>query len=103
MFDALFPFLILFLISFVTKPVPKHGLDRFFAKLHTPVQRTPEEEKSALEDSYRYPEKFEKDKLLPDSQWEIMKPGKMDILGFGGSWIIVEIIILILWVMVSIK
>jgi SSS family solute:Na+ symporter len=32
-----------------------------------------------------------------------MKPTKLDILGFGGSWILVGIIILLLWVMVSIK
>ncbi len=102
-FDALFPVLLLFLISFVSKPVPKGFLDRFFAKLHTPVQKTEEEEKRALEDSYRNPGKFEKNKIKPGSNWEIMKPGKVDILGFGGSWILVGVIILLLWLMVSIK
>ena len=102
-FDALFPFVLLFLISFITRPVPKAHLDRFFAKLHTPVQKMPEEEKRALEHAYKHPEKFEKDKLLPGSRWEIMKPGKIDIIGFGGSWILVGIVILLLWVMVSIK
>jgi SSS family solute:Na+ symporter len=102
-FDALFPFLLLFLISFVSKPVPKGFLDRFFAKLHTPVQKTEEEEKRALEDSYRNPGKFEKNKIKPGSNWEIMKPGKVDILGFGGIWILVGVIILLLWLMVSIK
>jgi len=102
-FDALFPFLFLFLVSFVTKPAPKPNLDRFFARLHTPVQKTPEEERSALEDSYRNPGKFEKDKLFPGSNWEILKPAKTDFLGFGGSWILVGVIILLLWVMTSIK
>ncbi len=103
LFDALFPFLFLFLISFVTKPVPQSHLDRFFARLHTPVQKTPEEEKKALEDSYRNPGKFEKDKLFPGSNWEIMRPTKTDFLGFGGSWILVGVIILLLWIMTSIK
>jgi SSS family solute:Na+ symporter len=103
LFDALFPFLLLFLISFVTKPAPKPNLDRFFATLHTPVQKTPEEEKAALEDSYRNPGKFEKDKLFPGSNWEILKPNRTDFLGFGGSWVLVGVIILLLWLMTSIK
>jgi len=103
LFDALFPFLLLFLFSIVTKPVPKPHLDRFFATLHTPVQKTPEEEKAALEDSYRNPGKFEKDKLFPGSSWEILKPTRTDFLGFGGSWVLVGVIILLLWLMTSIK
>jgi len=102
-FDALFPFVLLFLISFVSKPVEKSYLDGFFAKMHTPVQKTEEEEAKALAESYANPEKFKKDKLFPRSNWEIMKPGKWDYIGFGGSWILVGIIIFLLWLMTSIK
>ena len=102
-FAALFPFLLLFLLSYMTKPVPQPLLDRFFAKMHTPVQKTPEEEEKALQDSFDHPEKFEKRKLFPGSHWEIMKFKKIDYLGFGGSWILVGVIILLLWLMVSIK
>ncbi len=102
-FDAMFPFFLIFLISYVTRPTPKEHLDKFFAKMHTPVQKTPEEEAKALEDSYNNPGKFEKDKILPGSNWEILKPSKADFLGFGGSWILVGVIILLLWLMVSIK
>ncbi len=102
-FDALFPFVLLFLISFLTKPVSQNLLDRFFAKLHTPVQKTPELEQQALEESYRNPRKFEKDKLFPNSSWEFLKPTKMDLLGFGGSWVLVGVIILLLWVMVNLR
>jgi SSS family solute:Na+ symporter len=102
-FDALFPFILLFLISVVTKPVSKPILDRFFAKLHTSVQKTAEEEKKALEESYENPGKFERDKIKPDSNWEVMKLKKIDIWGFGGSWILVGMIILLLWLMTSIK
>jgi SSS family solute:Na+ symporter len=84
-FDALFPFVLLFLVSFVTKPVRKDNLDRFYAKLHTPVQKTAEEEEKELEKSYQNPDRFKKDILLPNSNWEIEKPTKMDALGFGGS------------------
>jgi solute:Na+ symporter, SSS family len=102
-FDAIFPFILLFLISFVTKPVEKTHLDGFFAKMHTPVQKTDEEEEKALAESYKNPGKFSKDKLFPRSNWEIMKPGKWDYIGFGGSWILVGVIIFLLWVMTSIK
>jgi SSS family solute:Na+ symporter len=100
-FDAAFPFVLLFIISFLTKPVSKRHQDRFFAKLHTPVQKTPEKEQEALEESYKNPEKFEKQKIWPGSNWEIVKFNKMDYLGFGGSWIGVGIIILLLWLMTS--
>ncbi|MDD8014386.1 MAG: sodium:solute symporter family protein [Acidobacteriota bacterium] len=102
-FDAFFPFLLLFLISFLTKPVPKRDLDRFFAKVHTPVQPTLEKEEEALRDGYEHPEKFEKRKIWPGSNWEIMKPGKKDIIGFGGSWVLVGVIIFLLWLMVTVK
>jgi SSS family solute:Na+ symporter len=102
-FDALFPFVFLFLVSFFTKPAPKTNLDRFYAKLHTPVQKTEDEERRALKESYKNPGKFETDKIMPGSNWEIMKPKKIDVFGFGGSWILVGVIILLLWVMVSIK
>jgi len=102
-FDALFPFVFLFLVSFFTKPTPKTNLDRFYAKLHTPVQKTEDEERRALQESYKNPGKFETDKIMPGSNWEIMKPKKIDVFGFGGSWILVGVIILLLWVMVSIK
>jgi len=102
-FDALFPFLLLFIFSFLTKPVAKTHLDRFFAKMHTPVQKTVEEEEKELEDAYKNPDKFEKDKIFPKSQWEILKPSKMDYIGFGGSWLLVGLVILLLWGMVSIK
>ncbi|MFW6123956.1 MAG: sodium:solute symporter family protein [Acidobacteriota bacterium] len=101
-FDAAFPFVLLFIISLFTKPVPKKNLNRFFAKLHTPVQKTAELEKKALEKSYENPEKFEKQKIWPGSNWEILKFNKMDYLGFGGSWLLVGVIILLLWLVISI-
>ncbi len=102
-FDAFFPFLLLFLLSVVTKPVPRDDLDRFFAKVHTPVQATPEKEREALEKAYADPALYEKRKIWPGSNWEIMKPGWTDILGFGGSWILVGVIVFLLWLVVNIR
>jgi SSS family solute:Na+ symporter len=102
-FDALFPFLLLFLLSAATRPVPKPDLDRFFAKVHTPVRPTPEEEAVALRRAVEHPEEIERRKLRPGSNWEFMKPVRTDVLGFVGSWLLVGVIILLLWLMVSIR
>ena len=102
-FDALFPFVLLFLLSFVTKPEPKEHLDRFFGKMHTPVQPTPEDDARAVEEAMAHPERFESRKLWPGSQWEIMKPGRQDYFGFFGTWGLVGVILLLLWLMVTIR
>jgi SSS family solute:Na+ symporter len=101
-FDALFPFVLLFLLSWVTKPAPKPIMDRFFAKIHTPIQPTPEADASALEEAFKHPEKFEKDKIFPNTNWELMKPAWYDYLGFFGSWVLVGLVILLLWLVVSV-
>lgn len=102
-FDALFPFFLLFLLSFVTKPVPGRELDCFFSKVHTAVRPTPEEDRLAVEAAAAEPETWRRNKIWPRSNWEIMKPGRADVLGFGGTWVLVGVIILLLWLMVSIK
>ncbi len=102
-FDALFPFLLLFLLSAVTRPVPKRDLDRFFARIHTPVQPTPEEEERALRHAVEHYDEIERRKLRPGSSWEFMKPVRSDVLGFLGSWLLVGVIIFLLWLMVSIR
>jgi len=102
-FDALFPFVLLFLLSFVTRPVPKPDLDRFFARVHTPVQPTPEAEERALRHAVEHYEEIERRKLRPGSNWEIMKPQLIDVLGFTGCWALVGVIIVLLWLMVNIR
>jgi SSS family solute:Na+ symporter len=98
-FDALFPFLLLFLISPFTRPVDRRRLDRFYGKLHTPVQATPEEDEAAVERAAGHPEIYEPRKIWPGSSWEIMKPGRQDVIGFGGSWLVVVLILFLLWQM----
>ena len=66
---------------------------------HTPVQPTPEAEEKALEEAAANPERFEKKKLIPGSNWEILKPGWIDVVGFGGSWVLVGVIIFLLWLL----
>ena len=101
-FDALFPFLILFLLSFITKPEDKNHLDRFYAKMYTPVQPTAEEEEKALKTAWNNPGMYDHKKLFKKSNWEMLKPGRIDYIGFFGSWGLVGIIVFILWLVVTI-
>ena len=102
-FDALFPFLLLFLLSVPTRPIPKSDLDRFFAKVHTPVQPTPEAEEEALRRAVANYDEIERRKLRPGSNWEFMKPVRADVLGFIGSWVLVGVIVFLLWLMVNVR
>jgi SSS family solute:Na+ symporter len=102
-FDALFPFLLLFLISWVTPPASRTTLDRFFARMHTPVQPTPEAETAALAEACANPGRFERDKLFPGTGWEILKPARSDYIGFFGTWALVGVVILLLWMMVTLR
>ncbi len=100
--DALLPFVLLFVLSGVTRPVAQHDLNRFFAKMHTPVQPTPEDEQRALAQAIERPELQEGKKLRPGSSWEILKPGWIDLIGFGGSWVLVGVVVLLLYLLVTI-
>jgi SSS family solute:Na+ symporter len=101
-FAALFPFVLLFLISFITPRGEKAHLDRFYAKMYTPVQPTPEEDNLALEASYADPGKFNDRKIGGKYGWEMLKPKKIDYIGFFGSWVLVGLIIFLLWLVVTI-
>ncbi|UCG85800.1 MAG: sodium:solute symporter family protein [Gemmatimonadota bacterium] len=101
-FDALFPFVLLFFISAFTSPVEKPRLDRFYGKLHTPVQPTKEEDVSAVERAAVHPEDYEEAKVWRGSSWEILRPGKIDILGFGISWVLVGVVLVLLWFLATV-
>ncbi len=102
-FSAIFPFILLFLISAITKPVPEEVCNRFFSKMHTPVQKSLREEDEQLELSYANPDRYKHRKIWPNSNWELMKPARIDYIGFFGSWVLVGVIIFLLWLVVSIK
>jgi SSS family solute:Na+ symporter len=102
-FDALFPFFLLFVFSQFTRPVGRQELDRFFARLRTPVQATPDADRLAVAHAVENVSNTEKEKIWPGSNWEIYKPGWQDLLGFGGSWLLVGVIIFLLWYMVNLR
>jgi SSS family solute:Na+ symporter len=102
-FDAIFPFILLVAFSWMTRPVPDAALDRFFARVHTPVQPTPDADDAAVEAAYANPRQYDHDKLFRQPNWEILKPAKSDYIGFFGTWALVFLVVLLLWAMVTIR
>jgi SSS family solute:Na+ symporter len=87
--------------SWFTRPEPREALDRFFARVHTPVQPTPEAEAAALAAAVADPRRFDADKVFKGENWEILRPARSDYVGFFGTWGLVGVIILLLWAMVT--
>ncbi len=101
-FDALFPFVVLILVSYVTRPPSRQTLDWFFAKIHTPVQAAPEEDARLVKRHAANMQRFRHRLLFPGTQWELHKPQKADWIGFFGTWGLVGLIIVLLWLVANI-
>jgi solute:Na+ symporter, SSS family len=82
-YDGLFPFAVLILVSFFTRTPDRARTDFFFGKMKTPVGATPELEIAAMEETKRNPHRFDGTKLLgANSSWEFAKWDKVDAIGF---------------------
>jgi Na+/proline symporter len=97
LFDGLFPFVMLIVFSLVT---PRGDISRapgFYAKLKTPVAPTPDQDRVAVEQSYANPGRFDREKLLPGTNWEFTKWTREDVAGFFGCWGVVALILMLLF------
>ncbi|MEM9158096.1 MAG: sodium:solute symporter family protein [Verrucomicrobiota bacterium] len=101
-FNALFPFAVLILVSYLTRPIDKERLDYITSKIYTPVHSDPIEDEKAVAEAATHPETLSSRKLFPNTNWEFAKPDKVDFYGFGGSCAIVGVVIFCLWLMVTI-
>jgi hypothetical protein len=81
-FDGLFPFLVLLIVSYATRPTDRARVDLFYGKMKTPVGDTPELEAAAMEETRRNPGRFDHTKLFPRSSWEFCKWDRVDTVGF---------------------
>jgi hypothetical protein len=77
-------------------------LDRFFAKLKTPVAPTPEEDEVELTHTFARPQRFAHLKLFSKSSWEFTKWNRADALGFVGCWAGVMAVLGLLWLVLNI-
>ncbi len=92
-FDIVFPFVLLFGISLITRKNSDRVLCEFYGSVHTPVVSDPEEDARRVAEAVENPELVEQRKLFPGSQWEFWKPTKWDIWGFLLCWVLVGVII----------
>lgn len=79
------PFLVMVVISLVTRKNSTDALDRYYVKMKTPVLGDPAKDEAELELSYQQPDRFESRKLLPNTSLEFQKPTRLDVLGFSLS------------------
>lgn len=102
-FTAIFPFVLLFIVSLLTRPVDEQRLNLILAKIYTPVKADLKEDSLAVERNASDPSKVRQRLLFPNSNWQIAKPTRLDVFGFGGSCLLVLVVLACLWLMVNIK
>ena len=96
------PFLILVIVSLLTRPDDKRRLDQFFGRMRTKVLPDHEADAREVERTRQDPHRFDHLKLIPDSNWEFEKWDTEDSVGFGVSVVIVLAILGMLTMLVSI-
>lgn len=101
-FDIFFPFIVLFVVSMLSKPNSDEALNRFYACVLTPTIADQEQDEKNVEELVKNPELMKSKKLFPNSNWMFWKPTKMDIWGFIGCWVLVGIIILLYYIVANI-
>ncbi|MFH1070606.1 MAG: hypothetical protein V1794_13405, partial [Candidatus Glassbacteria bacterium] len=101
--DAVLPFIILIVVSLVSGPVDSQALDRFFARIHTPVQPDPEADRREVELSCRNPRRFDNRLWFPGSGWEMLRPDRTDIVGFVVAVVVAIAIVGLLFGMSAIR
>jgi hypothetical protein len=82
LFDGTFPFLVLILASWLTRPTDAKRVAFFYGKMKTPVGATPELEAEAIAATRTDPHRFDATKLFPRSHWEFTKWNAEDTIGF---------------------
>jgi SSS family solute:Na+ symporter len=101
--DAILPFFILLLVSLPTAPVSKAALDRFYARVHTPVQRDRELDRREVERSCAEPDRFRGKLWFPHTNWEMLKPDRTDIIGFLIAVLVAALIVALVFSVAAIR
>ena len=91
------PFLVMVLLSLISRSNSKQALDRLYVKMKTPVDPDPDADRREMETSLADPDRFNHRKLFPRSSLEFQKPGLIDVAGFLVS---LAVCFLIIWLAV---
>ena len=68
--------------SLFTRRNSEHALDRYYAKMKTPVDPNREQDEKNLVSAYADPIALEHRKLLPGTDFEFQRPSAVDVTGF---------------------
>lgn len=101
LFRLLVPFGTLFVVSSLTRRDDQTRLDRFFAKMKTPVHPDPEIDEIDLRLSFQTPDRFASKKLFPRTDWEFQKWSREATFGVFVSCLGVLGCILLLYLAVT--
>jgi hypothetical protein len=88
--------------SITGKSNSPEALDRFYAKMKTPVDPNPEADLAKLAAVYKEPSNTERVKLFPNTELEIQKPTTADIVGFAISVLVCFVIVGLAFVLAGI-
>jgi SSS family solute:Na+ symporter len=101
-FRIFFPFLILMLVAYITKPQKKELLDKFYGKLLTPVVGSCNlEDDREMELTNANPTRYNHLKIFPNSNWEFRKWNREDWTGVIVSCLAVVSVVGLLMLIVS--
>jgi len=97
----LVPFGTLIVVSLLTRPDDRRRLDRFYAKMRTPVTGDKAHDEAELAAGYEQPDRLLHTRILPGSNWELARWDGRDYRGM--FWIVVGIAgcVLLLWAIVT--
>ncbi len=102
LFDIIFPFVVLFIVSVFTKPNNEHVLREFYARVHTPAIADPELDAIEVRKRIENPSLVDQDKMFPGTNWEFWKLTRSDMVGFGLCWLGVGVIVMLYIVLMQI-
>ncbi len=95
---VLLPFLVLIIASFFTRQNSTEALDRYYAKMKTEVDPDPAKDMEKLATAFENPKMYQSQRLFPNSNLEMLRPRKVDIVGFLLSCVACVLIIgLLVW------
>ena len=93
LFDIIFPFVVLFVVSLITKPNSERVLREFYARVHTPSLANAKLDAIEVQKRIEDPSLVERDKMFPGTNWEFWRLTKKDVIGFGLCWVGVAVIV----------
>ncbi|MBL8890626.1 MAG: sodium:solute symporter family protein [Planctomycetaceae bacterium] len=96
------PFLVLIGLSYVTPRNRREALDRYYVKMKTPVAKDATTDAEELQISYSNPKRFEHLRMFPGTEWEMLRPTRLDVVGFVVCAAVAAFIIWLLVLMSSI-